>query len=87
MAMGKAVLGSDVGGIRELFDNGRVGLLFKAGNIGDLAEKLILLLTDTDRRERLALAGREYTLHERSWETLVQHYRTIYSSLGVTAVS
>jgi PEP-CTERM/exosortase A-associated glycosyltransferase len=81
MAMGKAVVGSDVGGIRELLDDGRVGLLFPAGDSTQLADRLCDLLTDTERRERLAIAGREYVLRERSWDALVERYRALYASL------
>ena len=44
MAMGKAVLASDVGGIPELVKENVTGMLFKPGNITELKQKLILML-------------------------------------------
>jgi PEP-CTERM/exosortase A-associated glycosyltransferase len=82
MAMGKAVIGSDVGGIEELLDNGRVGTLFEAGNSRQLAERILALLTDDVLRERQAAAGREYVLRERAWDRLVLDYRRIYTALA-----
>ena len=40
MAMGKALVASDVGGRRELIRHGKTGLLFPAGDSSALAEKL-----------------------------------------------
>jgi PEP-CTERM/exosortase A-associated glycosyltransferase len=82
MAMGKAVIGSDVGGIRELLDNGGVGTLFEAGNSAQLAERIVTLLTDDVLREQRAAAGREYVLRERAWNRLVLEYRRIYTTLA-----
>ena len=81
MAMGKAVVGSDVGGIHEILDGGRVGLLFEAGNSADLAEKLAAVLSDPALRQRLAEDGREYVLRERAWDQLVLKYESLYQSL------
>jgi glycosyltransferase involved in cell wall biosynthesis len=43
-AYGKLVIGSRVGGIPELIDDGINGFLFEAGNIDDLREKLEIVL-------------------------------------------
>jgi glycosyltransferase involved in cell wall biosynthesis len=82
MAMGKPVVGSDVGGLRELLSDGKVGLLFKAGDSNELAQRLVSLLTDSSAREQLAAAGREYVLREHSWDRLVLHYQSLYLSLA-----
>jgi len=82
MAMRKAVVGSDVGGIQELLDGGRVGMLFEAGNSRDLAEKLGTVLTDRTLRESLADAGRSYALQERAWDRLVLRYQQLYESVA-----
>jgi glycogen(starch) synthase len=84
MAMRKAVVGSDVGGLRELLDGGRVGLLFEAGNSRELADKLATVLSDAGLRAQLADAGGEYVLGERSWDRLVLKYQQLYESLGAT---
>lgn len=43
-ALGRAVVGSDRGGIAELIQDGRTGFLFKAGDPKSLAEKITTLL-------------------------------------------
>jgi len=45
-AAGKPVIASDIGGIPELIEDGRDGLLFKPGNVGELANRIRLLLND-----------------------------------------
>lgn len=44
MAHGRAVIGSNIGGIPELIDEGVTGLLFEPGNFDDLAEKVSFLI-------------------------------------------
>ncbi|MEK6758805.1 MAG: glycosyltransferase family 4 protein [Deltaproteobacteria bacterium] len=57
MACAKPVIGSNVGGIPEVIDDGRNGLLFEPGNDADLAWKMEMLLTDEALRARMGEAG------------------------------
>jgi PEP-CTERM/exosortase A-associated glycosyltransferase len=81
MALGKPVIGSDVGGIRELLDDGKAGALFKAGDSADLASAIVALLTDSDRRAMLVDRAREYVRTRRTWESLVRAYLPIYQTV------
>lgn len=81
MAMEKVVLGSDVGGIRELVRDGTTGLLFRADNARDLAEKCMRLANENKLRERLAKEARKYVHRERNWKKIVSGYRRLYESL------
>ncbi len=44
MAYGKPVIGADIGGIPELVENKKTGLVFKPGSSDDLAEKISYML-------------------------------------------
>lgn len=46
---GTPVIGSRIGGIPELIDEGKTGLLFEAGNADDLELNLRMLLEDTEK--------------------------------------
>lgn len=81
MAMGKPVIASDVPPMKELVSDGVTGLLFKAGDHHDLAEKCLALLRDPARRTSLGLAGREWVLRERQWPSLISQYQGIYESV------
>jgi glycosyltransferase involved in cell wall biosynthesis len=57
MACGCCVVASRVGGNPELVIEGESGLLFQAGDPGDLARQLALLVRDRNLRDRLAAAA------------------------------
>ena len=59
MATALPVVGSDVGGTAELIRDGETGFLVPAGDPDALAEKLSLLLDDSDLRKRFGVAGRK----------------------------
>ncbi|MFH1173097.1 MAG: glycosyltransferase [bacterium] len=64
MALGKAVIGSDLGGIPELIESNQTGLLFQAGNADDLAEKIKTLVNNTTLEEKMGRQAREVA-HEK----------------------
>jgi glycosyltransferase involved in cell wall biosynthesis len=69
MARGKAVLASDCGGHRELIQDAVTGVLFRAGDAGDLARRLASLLESPAERERLGRSAREWVARCRTWES------------------
>ena len=48
-AHGRAVAASRIGGVPELVDDGRTGLLFERGDVRELGARLVELLADPDR--------------------------------------
>src|SRR5256885_12524596 len=60
MALGKVCVGSNVGGLMELIRDGTTGVIFRAGDTEDLAAKLIALMDDRVRRQRLQRAALDY---------------------------
>jgi PEP-CTERM/exosortase A-associated glycosyltransferase len=79
MAMGKAVIASDVGGHKELIRNGETGILFPAGNASALASCLGKVLTNQELRQGLVERGREYVQKTHPWEKTTAIYETVYS--------
>ncbi len=61
MQMGTAVIGSNSGGVLEIIDDKKNGLLFENENAEDLALKIEKLYKDETLREKLAQAGKEKT--------------------------
>ena len=57
MASGLVLVSSGVGGAIELFSDGQSGLLFKAGDADDLAERLSFLCRNPNKLCQLAKAG------------------------------
>ena len=81
MAMGKAVVASDVGGHRELIQHGVTGLLFRADDVTALTREGIRAAMDRDLREKLGRVGRKHVEEERRWPEIVSKYLPIYNRL------
>jgi N-acetyl-alpha-D-glucosaminyl L-malate synthase BshA len=59
MACGVPTIGTRVGGVPELIDDGNNGLLFEVGDIEAMSTAAIALLSDEARLETMARAGRK----------------------------
>ncbi len=77
-ASGCAVLGTRVGGIPDIVEEGRTGLLVPAGgDVGSAAEALERLLTDQELRSQLSQAGRE-NAKAYDWSLIAKQYAAVY---------
>ena len=81
MAQGKLLIASDVGGHRELIRDGATGVLFRAGDVTDLAVKILDLLAHPQQWERLKTEARRFVKTERSWADSVVRYRQVYGTI------
>jgi PEP-CTERM/exosortase A-associated glycosyltransferase len=81
MAQGRLMVASDVGGHKELIQDGKTGVLFHAGSVGDLASKVVGLLKYEEGWERMKKNGRQFVETERNWAASVARYRGVYGSL------
>ncbi len=59
MAVGKAVIASNVSGLRELVGHGKNGLLFDLGDGDGLQRAMARVLRDAEERQRMGECGRE----------------------------
>lgn len=59
MAYGKPVVGSRMGGIPELVEDGTTGLLYEAGNVNELTSALDRLMSSAELRKQMGMAGRQ----------------------------
>jgi len=76
MACSKPVIASNIGGIPETLDSGRLGLLFEPGNIGSLFEKLSYVFNNQVRD--ISKDTREYAVNNFSFEKLGAIYNDYY---------
>lgn len=74
MSVGTAVIGSDAGGVPEIIDDGRTGLLFRTGDSDDLYAKLALLHGERKRAKALGRAGAQKAARTFS---AAQHYAAL----------
>lgn len=80
MSMGKLVVGSDVGGLRELVRDGETGLLFRAGDATDLEHVLLRGIDDTGLMRRVGENARAWTVEERGWGHVAAGYFAVYAT-------
>lgn len=81
MVLGKVVIGSDVGGIKELVEDGKTGYLFKADKPQQLADIMIKVAGSSEGLDVLKSQALEYVQRERSWEVVSKNYHPVYESL------
>jgi PEP-CTERM/exosortase A-associated glycosyltransferase len=81
MAQGRLMVASDVGGHKELIQDGKTGVLFHAGNAGDLASKVVALLKYEQGWDSMKRNGRQFVEAERNWAASVARYRGVYGGL------
>ncbi|TFW30710.1 TIGR04063 family PEP-CTERM/XrtA system glycosyltransferase [Massilia horti] len=82
MAQGRLLVASDVGGHHELIEDGRTGVLFKAGDPAALADKVLALLAAPESWPALRARGRRFVEERRSWAASVDRYRAVYGALA-----
>lgn len=85
MAQGRAVLASDVGGIRELVENESTGLLFAPEDVNDFCRQASRLITCSDLRSRLAEGAKNMVIRCKQWTTIARQYDQIYAFAQATA--
>jgi glycosyltransferase involved in cell wall biosynthesis len=78
MAAGLPVVASAVGGIPELIDDGRTGLLCAAGDAGALADRLMRLMADETLAATLGHAARREAETRFSFDRMVTSIDVLY---------
>jgi glycosyltransferase involved in cell wall biosynthesis len=84
MAFKKPVIAFDFSFTRELVSNMQNGILVKPGNIKELAENIILLLSDKDLREKLGQEAYCHVKSKHNWMKLVDRYIEIYQNCAAS---
>jgi len=82
MAQGRLLVASDVGGHKELIQEGKTGILFKAGDPLALANAVMQLLAEESRWPDLRNAARHFVETERNWPKSVSNYVALYNRLA-----
>jgi len=81
-ACGLPAVASRTGGVPDIVEDGVTGLLVPPGEAGPLAEGLRALLSDPERRTRLAGAARARMKERFAYDTMVARYADLFRSLA-----
>ena len=81
MSSGKPVIGSKVGGIPEIIQDGVNGFTFMPGSVLDLSRKIELLLNDKVLARNLGLNARKIAVEKYDWSVIAKKVSTLYNLL------
>lgn len=77
-ACGVPVVASNVGGLPETVIHGETGLLTDASDRDQLANAVVLLLTEVDRRIEMGRIGREFVAKHFEWRSCVDRWMRFF---------
>jgi glycosyltransferase involved in cell wall biosynthesis len=78
MACGKAVVASRTGGLEEIVEDGRSGILVEPGNAEELARAILTLIGDREHRTEIGRAARKRVVEEYSSATVAARMTNLY---------
>ncbi|HEX8642995.1 MAG TPA: TIGR04063 family PEP-CTERM/XrtA system glycosyltransferase [Allosphingosinicella sp.] len=81
MAQGKLVAASDVGGHRELIEDGVTGTLFPPGDPAAMAAALARLFEDRSGWDLRRSTARAFVERDRNWSSNISRYAPVYEKL------
>ncbi|MBF0309509.1 MAG: TIGR03088 family PEP-CTERM/XrtA system glycosyltransferase [Magnetococcales bacterium] len=81
MACGLPVVATRVGGVADLMQEGRTGLLVPPGDAAALAKAMAGLLREDETRRKMGQAGREYVENTFSWASTVDGYWNLFREM------
>jgi glycosyltransferase involved in cell wall biosynthesis len=81
MASGTPVVCSRIGGVPEVVDDGRTGILAPPGDVDALRDGLATLLADHERRDALGRAARDMACERFTWTACAQRCLESYETL------
>lgn len=81
LALGKAIVASDLPVFREILINRENALLINPENTGELAQALIEIVRDANLREQLAANVRKMNFGDQSWLAIANNTREVYTQV------
>ena len=81
LSLGKTIIGSNIGGISELIEDKKTGLLYEPNNIEDLKEKIKLFFEDDNLVDKLSDKAKKYAEKNFSKQEYYKNLNKIYNNL------
>jgi len=81
MASGLPVIGSNVGGIKDIIVNNETGLLFQEKNSQEIVDKIIFTIENKSKMNKLAENGLNFVEENFNWEIVAESYQDCYKSV------
>ncbi|MBZ4664698.1 MAG: glycosyl transferase, group 1 family [Caloramator sp.] len=81
MSQKKCVIASNVGGIPEVIQDNKTGLLFSPGDVVDLVESISSIYKDREKLEKLGKQAYQYMREEYNITSMIEAYEKLYDVL------
>jgi glycosyltransferase involved in cell wall biosynthesis len=81
LASGLPIVGSNIGGIPELVEHGKNGLLVDPGSPEALAQAILYLAGDPELRESMGQGNRRKAEQQLEWGQVTRQYLSLYDAL------
>jgi glycosyltransferase involved in cell wall biosynthesis len=80
-ACGVPVIGCRAGGVPDVIDDGKDGLLVEYGDVPALASAIRVLLADPDRRQAMGQQGQTKVKGRYTWDRIYETLRSVYEDV------
>jgi glycosyltransferase involved in cell wall biosynthesis len=80
MVAGCPVVATDVGGVPELVEDGRSGLLIDPGSVTELTDAVETVVRNSSKRKKLSKHAKKRA-RDFSLDTMIERYRSLYNEL------
>ena len=81
-SLGRPVVASDVGGLRDDIVPGQTGVLVRPGDPVGLADALVTLLESSETRESMGRQAKEWMATARSWNKIARDTVALYEGIS-----
>ncbi|MCK5334085.1 MAG: glycosyltransferase family 4 protein [Candidatus Aenigmarchaeota archaeon] len=81
MAMGKAIISSNIGQMKEILENNKDALLVTAGNMNSLKNAILVLANNKELRKKLGANARKKVVKEYTWTKNAEKVLEAYKQL------
>ena len=78
----KPVIATNVGGLSEMVEDGKTGLLVPPKDVDALADAIISLLKDRKKLDEMAMSiMNDYFVGDKSWKVIADRYVALYNKI------
>ena len=81
MAAGRPIVATNVGGVKDIVEDGKSGYLVESGNVEEFTKKLLELIKDPEKRRTFGQNGRDIVKNRFTKERLIKDTKELYNNL------